>query len=148
MQTKEIYLQACQSTLGEWQIPLLIELEMLNMIFATFQCPQICPRWNYLQIGNKWSKDERDVIELCDSPDMFGSIKSDCSDYSWFWLIWHYQMSLYNHDSWFHHYMGSWSWSWQHQHMWHLCMLLLARILITQTLYFADILHNTHNWCI
>ena len=28
-------------------------------------------------------------------------------------------------------------------HVWHLCMLLLARLLITQTLYFVDILHCT-----
>ena len=54
-------------------------------------------------------------------------------------------LSLYNHDSQFHHYMGSWTWHcW---HIWCLCMLLLARVLILQTLYFADISHNIFSWC-
>ena len=54
-------------------------------------------------------------------------------------------MSLYNHDSWFHHNMGSCFWFWWC--MCCLCMLLLARILIIEILYFVDILHNILNWC-
>ena len=42
-------------------------------------------------------------------------------------------MSPYNHDSWFHHYMGSWSW-WR-RYIWCLFMFLLARVLIAETLY-------------
>ena len=41
----------------------------------------------------------------------------------------YFPMSLCNHDSWI-------------KNAWRLCMLLLARVLIFQTSYFADISHN------
>ena len=68
----------------------------------------------------------------------------DWNSYSWAHLG-YIPMSLYNHDSWFHHYMGSWFWLWWR--MRHLCTLLLARVLIAQTSYFAGISHNAPDWC-